>query len=72
MERWELTRSTLDAALGRRSRGDRRGEPQLRRPGWSAGGHLMAGSERTGVEHAKADLFECANYVAHAHLKHER
>jgi prephenate dehydrogenase len=38
-------------------------EANLSRPGRFVGGHPMAGSERTGVEHAKADLFECANYV---------
>ena len=38
-------------------------EANLSRPGRFVGGHPMAGSERTGVEHARADLFECANYV---------
>ena len=36
-------------------------EANLSRPGRFVGGHSMAGSERTGD--AKADLFECANYV---------
>lgn len=39
------------------------GERCLADPGRFVGGHPMAGSERTGVEHARADLFEGAAYV---------
>lgn len=38
-------------------------ESSLSHPGQFVGGHPMAGSEKTGVEHAKADLFEGASYV---------